>query len=73
MNIFVSCIQFAGDIGTRIYQRLVIEQNVAAAMGVLRDVLGAKSPNHDQQKGKFHALFDRVDERELQVLLARRP
>lgn len=72
MNIFVSCIQFAGDIGTKIYQRVVIEQNVAAAMGVLRDVLGAKSPNHDQQKGKIHALFVRVDERELQVVLALR-
>ncbi len=39
-----SCIQFAGDIGTRVWNKIVLEQDVGAAMEVLRDVLGAKSP-----------------------------
>ena len=63
-----SRIQFSGDIGTRVWNRVVLEQDVGAAMEVLRDVLGAKSPKTINKRansmlslidwGKFSWPFD---------------
>ena len=54
-----SCIQFSGDIGTRVWNRVVLEQDVGAAMEVLRDVLGAKSPKTiNKRANSMLALID---------------
>ena len=54
-----SCIQFSGDIGTRVWNRVVLGQDVGAAMEVLRDVLGAKSPRTiNKRANSMLALID---------------
>ena len=54
-----SCIRFSGDIGTRVWNRVVLEQDVGAAMEVLRDVLGAKSPETiNKRANSMLALMD---------------
>ncbi len=54
-----TCVSFSTDIGTRIWQKIVLEQDVIGARAVIRDVVGNKSPRSiNKRAGSMLSLFD---------------
>ena len=54
-----TCVAFSGDIGTRIWQKIVLEQDVVGARAVIRDVVGNKAPRTvNKRAGSMLSLFD---------------
>ena len=54
-----TCVAFSGDIGTRIWHKIVLEQDVIGARSIIRDVVGNKAPRTvNKCAGSMLSLFD---------------